>query len=77
MAALLAAVPVATLSGCTLAAYGLGVGAMVNDSMTRQSEDYASFVRRTEAENAQRMRAGQPQQLILSRRAWARTGAAP
>ena len=65
------------LQGCTLAAYGLGVATMVNDSTTRQSEEYAAYVKRTEAENAKRLKAGQPAEEILPRRAWSRQGAAP
>jgi len=65
------------LQGCALAAYGLGVATMVNDSTTRESEEYAAYVRRAEAENAKRLKAGQPAQKILSRRAWSRQSASP
>ena len=65
------------LQGCTLAAYGLGVATMVNDSTARQSEEYAAYARRAEAENAKRLKAGQAAQEILSRRAWSRQSAAP
>ena len=37
-----------TLSGCSLAAYGLGLGTMVQDMKTRQREEYAQY--RAEAE---------------------------
>ena len=65
------------LQGCTLAAYGLGVATMVNDSAARQSEEYVSYVNRTTKENAKRAKAGQPEQKILSRREWSRQSAAP
>lgn len=65
------------LQGCTLAAYGLGVATMANDSVVRHQEEYASYVRRAEAENMERARAGLPEREVLSRRAWSRQSAAP
>jgi len=58
------------LQGCTLAACGLGVATMANDSVARHHEQYASYVRRAQAENAERSAAGLPEREILSRRAW-------
>jgi hypothetical protein len=43
------------LTGCTVAAYGLGVATMVNDSKVRQREEYESYRRQAEAENASRV----------------------
>jgi hypothetical protein len=43
---------VAPLTGCSAAAYGLGVATMVNDSKVRQREAYESYRRQAEAENA-------------------------
>jgi len=40
------------LAGCTVAAYGLGVATMVNDSKVRQREEYENYCRKAEAENA-------------------------
>lgn len=40
------------LTGCTAAAYGLGVATMVNDMKVRQREEYESYRRKAEAENA-------------------------
>ena len=40
------------LAGCTVAAYGLGVATMVNDSKVRQREEYENYRRKAEAENA-------------------------
>ena len=65
------------LQGCALAAYGLGVATMVNDSTARDNEAYAAYVRRAGADNEKRSKAGQPAQEILSRRAWSRQGAVP
>ena len=42
----------APLTGCSAAAYGLGVATMVNDSKARQRDDYESYRRQAEAENA-------------------------
>lgn len=39
------------LTGCAAAAYGLGVGTMVNDMKLRQREGYESYRRKAEAEN--------------------------
>lgn len=66
-----------TLPGCSLAAYGLGVATMANDSVVRHDEEYASYVRRAEAENTKRSQAGLPEREILSRRAWSRQTGAP
>ena len=41
-----------TMTGCTVAAYGLGVATMVNDMKVRQREEYESYRRKAEAENA-------------------------
>lgn len=38
-----------SLTGCTAAAYGLGVATMVNDMKVRQREDYESYRRKAEA----------------------------
>lgn len=65
------------LPGCMLAAYGLGVATMAHDSVARHNEDYASYVGRAEAENAQRLQAGLPERKVLSRRAWSRQASAP
>lgn len=65
------------LSGCMLAAYGLGVATMANDSVARHNEEYASYVRRAEAENAERLKAGLPERKILSQRAWSKQAGAP
>ena len=40
------------LTGCTAASYGLGVATMVNDMKVRQREEYESYRRQAEAENA-------------------------
>ncbi len=40
------------LTGCTAAAYGLGVATMVNDMKVRQREEYESYRRKAEAESA-------------------------
>lgn len=45
----------ASLTGCSAAAYGLGVATMVNDMKARQREDYANYRRQAEAENAPRI----------------------
>lgn len=66
-----------TLQGCTLAAYGLGVATMANDSVVRHNEEYASYVRRAEVENIDRSQAGLPEREILSRRAWSRQTGTP
>ena len=66
-----------TLSGCALAAYGLGVATMANDSVVRHNEQYASYALRTEAENADRSRSGLPEREILSRRAWSKQTETP
>lgn len=60
------------LQGCTLAAYGLGVATMANDSLARSNEEYASYIRHAEAENSERLKAGLPEKKVLSRRAWSR-----
>lgn len=66
-AALCAVLP---LSGCTLAAYGLGVGAMVEDMKQREREGYASYRRKVEADNTVRAQKGLPPQPVLSLQAW-------
>jgi len=60
-----------------LAAYGIGVATMVNDSAKRQSEAYAAYVKRAEEENVERAKAGLPARQVLSRRAWARQSSQP
>lgn len=77
MAACLAPTLVLPLQGCTIAAYGLGVATMANDSVVRDKEEYASYVRRAETENAERLKAGLPARKILSRRAWSSQSSAP
>ena len=42
---------VAPLTGCSAAAYGLGVATMVNDFKVRQREAYESYRRQARAEN--------------------------
>ena len=43
------------MTGCTAAAYGLGVTTMVNDMKVRQREEYESYRRQAETENAPRI----------------------
>jgi hypothetical protein len=52
------------MTGCTAAAYGLGVATMVNDLNVRQREEYESYRREAEAENAPR---------IMTFRQWVRS----
>ena len=51
-AAAVALAVVTPLTGCSAAAYGLGVATMVNDMKVRQREDYENYRRQAEAENA-------------------------
>jgi hypothetical protein len=51
-AAAVAFAVVAPLNGCSAAAYGFGVATMVNDMKVRQREDYESYRRQAEAQNA-------------------------
>jgi hypothetical protein len=55
---------VAPLTGCSAAAYGLGVATMVHDMKVRQREDYESYRRQAQAENA-------PQ--VMTFRQWVRS----
>lgn len=55
---------VTPLTGCTAAAYGLGVATMVNDMKVRQREDYESYRRQAEAENVAE---------VMTFRQWVRT----
>lgn len=60
------------LSGCSVAAYGVGVATMVNDVKVREREDYEEYRRQSEADNAARAKQGLSAEKILSFSQWSR-----
>lgn len=60
------------LTGCTLAAYGLGVATMVNDMEVRQKEDYSHYRVKVQEKNAVRAKKGLPAEKTMSFRQWSR-----
>lgn len=58
------------LSGCALAAYGVGMAAITEDMKQREREDYASYRKKADAENASLVQKGRAPEPVLSIKQW-------